>query len=219
MDFRLDLIVDYLPLFFEGILYTVGVSFVGILFGTILGLLVGIGKMLKNKWLALPFNLFITFFRGTPLFVQILLIHFGLVPALLGQTSAIVAGVLALTLNASAYIAEIFRAGIQSIDKGQMEAARSLGMTHIEAMRYVILPQATKRMIPPLGNEFIVLLKDSSLLAVITVPEIMYWGRAFQGQYYKIWEPYLTVALIYLVLTLSLSYVLDRIEKRVATDD
>lgn len=219
MNFRLDLIVDYLPLFFEGILYTVGVSLVGILFGTILGLLIGIGKMLKNKLLALPFNLFITFFRGTPLFVQILLIHFGLVPALLGQTSAIVAGVLALTLNASAYIAEIFRAGIQSIDRGQMEAARSLGMTHIEAMRYVILPQATKRMIPPLGNEFIVLLKDSSLLAVITVPEIMYWGRAFQGQYYKIWEPYLTVALIYLVLTLSLSYVLDRIEKRVATED
>ena len=219
MNFRLDLIVDYLPLFFEGILYTVGVSLVGILFGTILGLLVGIGKMLKNKLLALPFNLFITFFRGTPLFVQILLIHFGLVPALIGQTSAIFAGILALTLNAAAYIAEIFRAGIQSIDRGQMEAARSLGMTHIEAMRYVILPQATKRMIPPLGNEFIVLLKDSSLLAVITVPEIMYWGRAFQGQYYKIWEPYLTVALIYLVLTLSLSYVLDRIEKRVATVD
>lgn len=219
MNFRFDLIVDYIPLFLEGILYTVGVSFVGILFGTILGLLVGIGKMLKNKLLALPFNLFITFFRGTPLFVQILLIHFGLVPALIGQTSAIFAGILALTLNAAAYIAEIFRAGIQSIDRGQMEAARSLGMTHIEAMRYVILPQATKRMIPPLGNEFIVLLKDSSLLAVITVPEIMYWGRAFQGQYYKIWEPYLTVALIYLVLTLSLSYVLDRIEKKVATVD
>ena len=96
--------------------------------------------------------------------------------------------------------------------------AGSLGQTHLQAMRYVILPQAVKRMIPPLGNEFIVLLKDSSLLAVITVPELMYWGRAFQGQYYKIWEPYLTAALIYLILTLSMSFILDRIEKRLATE-
>ncbi|MBZ5200655.1 amino acid ABC transporter permease [Planomicrobium chinense] len=218
MDFRFDLIRDYLPFFLEGTLYTIGVSLLGILFGTILGLLIGVGKMLKNKLLAFPFILFITFFRGTPLFVQILLIHFGLIPLVIGQTSAIVAGVVALTLNASAYIAEIFRAGIQSIDRGQMEAARSLGQTHLQAMRYVILPQAVKRMIPPLGNEFIVLLKDSSLLAVITVPELMYWGRAFQGQYYKIWEPYLTAALIYLILTLSMSFILDRIEKRLATE-
>lgn len=218
MDFRFDLIVDYLPFFLEGALYTIGISLLGILLGTILGLVIGMGKMLKNKLFALPFNLFITFFRGTPLFVQILLIHFGLIPAFLGQTNAIVAGVVALTLNASAYIAEIFRAGIQSIDRGQMEAARSLGLTHAQAMRYVILPQAFKRMVPPLGNEFIVLLKDSSLLAVITVPELMYWGRAFQGQYYKIWEPYLTAAIIYLILTLSLSYILGRIEKRLATE-
>lgn len=218
MDFRFDLIVDYLPFFLEGALYTIGISVLGILLGTILGLIIGMGKMLKNKLLALPFNLFITFFRGTPLFVQILLIHFGLIPAFIGQTNAIIAGIVALSLNASAYIAEIFRAGIQSIDRGQMEAARSLGLTHAQAMRYVILPQAFKRMVPPLGNEFIVLLKDSSLLAVITVPELMYWGRAFQGQYYKIWEPYLTAAVIYLILTLSLSYILGRIEKRLATE-
>ena len=218
MDFRFDLVIDYMPFFLKGALYTIGVSLVGILLGTILGLLIGMGKIMRNKLLALPFILYITFFRGTPLFVQILLIHFGLIPLVIDQTNAIVAGIVALTLNAAAYIAEIFRAGIQSIDRGQMEAARSLGQTHTQAMRYVILPQAFKRMVPPLGNEFIVLLKDSSLLAVITVPELMYWGRAFQGQYYKIWEPYLTAALIYLILTLSLSYILGRIEKRLATE-
>lgn len=113
--------------------------------------------------------------------VQILLIHFAVVPAILGSTNAIVAAILALSLNSAAYVAEIFRAGIQSIDKGQMEAARSLGMTHVQAMRYVILPQAIKRMIPPLGNEFIVLIKDSSLAALIAAPELMYWGQAMQG--------------------------------------
>lgn len=218
MDFRMDLVIDYMPFFLKGALYTIGVSLVGILLGTILGLLIGMGKIMRNKLMALPFILYITFFRGTPLFVQILLIHFGLIPLIIGQTNAIVAGIVALTLNAAAYIAEIFRAGIQSIDRGQMEAARSLGQTHAQAMRYVILPQAFKRMVPPLGNEFIVLLKDSSLLAVITVPELMYWGRAFQGQYYKIWEPYLTAALIYLILTLSMSYLLGRLEKRLATE-
>ena len=99
-----------------------------------------------------------------------------------------------------------------------MEGARSLGMNHVQAMRYVILPQAIKRMIPPLGNEFVVLIKESSLAAVIAAPEIMYWGRAMAGQYYRVWEPYFTAALIYLVLTLSLSYVLNRLERRLETE-
>jgi glutamine transport system permease protein len=218
MDFRFDLIMDYAPYFLKGTLYTIGISLVGILLGTILGLVIGLGKMMKNKILAFPFNLYIAFFRGTPFFVQIYIIHFGVVPTFLGTTNGIAAGIVALSLNAAAYIAEIFRAGIQSIDRGQMEAARSLGMTHFQAMRYIILPQAFKRMIPPLGNEFIVLLKESSLTALVAVPELMYWGRAFQGQYYKVWEPYLTAALIYFILTLTLSFLLSRLEKRLATE-
>lgn len=218
MDFRFDLIIDYLPYFLRGTLYTIGISLAGILLGTILGLLFGLGKMLKNKILAFPFNLYIAFFRGTPFFVQLLLIHFGLIPAILGTTNGLAAGIFALSLNSAAYIAEIFRAGIQSIDRGQMEAARSLGMNHIQAMRYVILPQAFKRMIPPLGNEFIVLLKESSLISLIAVPELIYWARAFNGQYYKVWEPYLTAAVIYFVLTLTLSFLLSRLEKRLATE-
>lgn len=218
MDFRFDLISSYAPYFLQGTLYTIGISLLGILIGTILGLFIGMGKMIKNKILAFPFTAYITFFRGTPFMVQIFIIHFGVVAAILGTTNGLVAGVIAISLNSAAYIAEIFRAGIQSLDKGQMEAARSLGMNYKQAMRHVILPQAIKRMIPPLGNEFIVLLKDSAQVSLVAVPEIMYWARAFQGQYYKVWEPYLTAAFIYLILTLVLSFLLARLEKRLKTE-
>ncbi|WP_221563808.1 amino acid ABC transporter permease [Alkalihalobacillus sp. TS-13] len=218
MEFRYDLIIDYAPYFLRGTLYTIGFSFVGILIGTVLGLLIGLGKLSPYRVLRYPLDWYITFFRGTPFFVQILLIYFGVVPLLIGDSNAILAGVLGLSLNAGAYIAEIFRAGIQSIDKGQMEASRSLGMNYYESMRYVILPQAIKRMIPPLGNEFIVLIKESSILAIIAAPELMYWGRAMQGQYYRAWEPYLTVALIYLLLTLTVSTILNYIERRLTTE-
>ncbi|SEM97974.1 polar amino acid transport system permease protein [Mesobacillus persicus] len=218
MDFRFDIIVEYAPFLLKGTLLTIGLSIAGILIGTVFGLFIGLGKMLQNKLLAFPFTVYITFFRGTPLFVQILLVHFGVVPFLIGETNAIYAAIIALSLNSAAYIAEIFRAGIESIDKGQMEAARSLGMNHVQAMWHVILPQAFKRMIPPLGNEFIVLIKESSLAAVITAPEIMYWGRAMAGQYYKVWEPYLAAAVIYLILTISLSFLLNRLERRLKTE-
>lgn len=218
MDFRWDIIAEYSPFFLKGTLLTIGLSIASILIGTILGLLIGLGKMSSKKLFSLPFTWYIAFFRGTPFMVQILLIHFAVVPLFLGETNAITAAILSLSLNSAAYIAEIFRAGIQSIDKGQMEAARSLGMTHVQAMKFVILPQAFKRMIPALGNEFIVLIKDSSLAALIAAPELMYWGRAMQGQYYRVWEPYLTAAAIYLVLTLTMSFLLTRLERRLATE-
>ena len=138
MDFRWDILVEYAPFFLKGTILTIGLSIASILIGTILGLLVGLGKIMKNKLLAWPFTIYITFFRGTPLLVQILLIHFAVVPLFLGKTNPILAAILTLSLNAAAYIAEIFRAGIQSIDRGQMEAARSLGMNHVQAMRFII---------------------------------------------------------------------------------
>ncbi|WP_019243518.1 MULTISPECIES: amino acid ABC transporter permease [Bacillus] len=217
MDFNFDIIVEYAPFLLKGTLVTIGLSLAGIAIGCILGLLIGLGKMMKNKILSLPFVIYIGFFRGTPLFVQMLLIHFGVVPMFLGETNGLLAAIIALSLNSAAYVAEIFRGGIQSIEKGQMEAARSLGMNHFQAMRYVILPQATKRIIPPLGNEFIVLIKESSIACVVAAPELMYWGRAMGTQYFKVWEPYLTVALIYLILTVSLSFILNRVEKRFDT--
>lgn len=214
MDFRLDIIREYSHFFLTGTLLTIGLSIAGVFFGTIIGLLIGLGKMVRNKWIAFPFVCYVGFFRGTPLLVQLLVIHFGVIPAVLGHANGIVAAIVALSLNAGAYIAETFRAGIQSINKGQMEAARSLGMTHVQAMKNVILPQALKRILPPLGNEFVSLIKDSSLASTIATPELMYWSQAMNAQYYRVWEPYLTSAFIYLVLTVSMGHVLSCLERR-----
>ncbi|TFE23368.1 amino acid ABC transporter permease [Cohnella luojiensis] len=213
-DFRFDIIWDYFPLFMRGTLYTIGISVSGIILGSILGLLIGFGNMSSRWYLRLPMRGYIHFFRGTPLLLQILIVHYGVVYNVLGTTDAIVAAIVALALNAAAYTAEIYRAGIQSIDRGQSEAAKSLGMTHFQMMRYIIVPQAVKRMIPAFGNEFIVLIKDSSLVAVIAAPELMYWSRAASSQYGKIWEPYLTAAVIYLFLTYSLNKLLIYLERK-----
>ncbi|MDH5162943.1 amino acid ABC transporter permease [Heyndrickxia oleronia] len=217
MNFQFDIVQEYLPFFLKGTLLTIALSLAGIVLGLILGLFIGMGKMSK-KLIRIPFIWYINVFRGTPLFVQILIIHFGVMPIFMKPVNPIISAIVALSLNSAAYIAEIFRAGIQSIDKGQMEAARSLGMSHAQAMKKVILPQAFKRMIPPLGNEFIVLLKESSLAAIIAAPELLYWGRAAQGAYMRVWEPYLTVAVIYLILTLSLTYLIQYLERRFAKE-
>ncbi|MEK3732943.1 MULTISPECIES: amino acid ABC transporter permease [Paenibacillus] len=214
MDFRFDIIIDYMPLILRGTMLTIGISILSIILGSILGLGIGFGKMSSRWYIRWPFQSYINFFRGTPLFVQIFIVHFGVIPAIIGRTDPFIAAITALSLNSAAYTAEIYRAGIQSIDKGQREAAQSLGMTNVQAMRYVILPQAIKRMIPAFGNEFIVLIKDSSLVAVIAAQELMYWSQAMSGQYYRIWEPYLTAALVYFILTYSLSKLLNYIERR-----
>jgi glutamine transport system permease protein len=195
---------------------------VGTVCGTIFGLFLGLGKMSQNPFLRVPSAIYVELFRGTPMFVQILLIHFAVIPSIWqvlfpGENSpeAIFSGFVALSLNAAAYIAEIFRAGIQSIDPGQMEAARSLGMTKGMAMRLIIIPQAFTRMLPALGNEFIALLKDSSLLAVIATPELGYAAFSVAKNTFERYPPYLTSAAIYLVLTLFLSRVVVRgLEKR-----
>lgn len=215
MDFRFDIIYDYAPLLLRGTLLTIGISLSSILIGSILGLGVGFGKMSKRWYLRWPMNGYINFFRGTPLLVQILIVHFGLIPAFYGKTNAILAAITALSLNAAAYTAEIYRAGIQSIDKGQLEASYSLGLNHYQTMRFVILPQAVKRMIPAFGNEFIVLVKDSSLVALIAAPEVMYWSNVMKGQYIRVWEPYLTAAFIYFILTYALNKLLQALERKV----
>ena len=213
-DFRIDIILYYIPLLLKGTLLTIGVSIVSILLGSVLGLVVGFGRMSRRAYLRLPAACYINFFRGTPLLVQILLVHFGVVPLLIDRTDVLFAAILSLTLNSAGYSAEIFRAGIQSVEKGQTEAALSLGMNRRQTMRYIILPQAIKRMIPAFGNEFIVLIKDSSLLTIIAAKELMYYANLMRGQYLRIWEPYLTAALIYLILTYSLSKLLNWWERR-----
>ncbi|HZG15391.1 MAG TPA: amino acid ABC transporter permease [Candidatus Bathyarchaeia archaeon] len=217
-----SVIYEYRELLYRGVLNTILLTTVATVCGTIMGLFIGLGKMSKNPLLRAPASVYVEVFRGTPMFVQILLIHFSLIPAIwqtffpdADMPTALFSGFVALSLNAAAYIAEIFRAGIQSVDPGQMEAARSLGMTKGMAMRIIIIPQAFLRMLPALGNEFIALLKDSSLLAVIATEELGYFAFSVAKNTFEKLPPYLTAAAIYLVLTLFLSRVVVRgLEKR-----
>lgn len=215
---RLDILWNYRDLFIHGIWVTLGLTFVGYFCGIILGLIFGLGKMSKRKWIHYPSKYYIDFFRGTPLLVQILLIHLAVIPTIFGKSLGFfVSGAIALSLNCGAYTAEIIRAGIQSLDKGQMEAARSLGMPHSLAMRYIILPQAIRRMVPPLGNELIALLKDSSLVTVIAATDILYAAKIVAGAHFRVWEPYLLAAFLYLFLTWVFSKLIGYIERRFST--
>jgi len=215
LDIRFDMIWSYKELFIRGLWVTLALTAVGYVSGIILGLFVGMGKLSKRKWLYYPCKYFVDFFRGTPLLVQILLIHLAVIPTIFGHSLGyFVSGAIALALNCGAYNAEIIRAGIQSIEKGQMEAARSLGMPRSVAMRHIILPQAFRRMVPPLGNELIALLKDSSLVTVIAANDLLYAGKVVAGAYARFWEPYITVAILYLLLTWVFTKVIAYIEKR-----
>ncbi|WP_431027852.1 amino acid ABC transporter permease [Lysinibacillus sp. LZ02] len=217
--FRWDIIWNYRELYLKGIWATILLTLSGYVGGVFLGLFLGLGQMSKNKLIYWPCKIYVDIFRGTPMLVQLLLIHLALIPTIFGHAmSWWVSGIVGLVLNSAAYNAEIFRAGILSIDKGQMEAARSLGLTHTQAMRKVILPQAFRRMIPPLGNEFIALLKDSSLVTVIAGAEILYVSKVVAGTYQRFWEPYLFAAFLYLVLTYAVTKLIGFVEKRVSIE-
>lgn len=220
MDFRFDVIMGYLPLLFQGMRLTFQLTLIAVAIGTVIGLIFSLFRISRFTLLSLLAKGYVDFFRGTPLLVQIFLIHFGF-PQLLGMNAfpAYLSGTIALSLNSGAYIAEIFRGGIQSIHRGQMEAARSLGMTFGQAMVYIILPQAFKRSIPPLGNEFIAMLKDSSLVSVIALQELMMSGRIMQGRSFRPFETWVTVALLYLAMTITISQFVSYLERVFGKND
>lgn len=215
MDFKFSIISEYSHYFLTGTLLTIGLSLVSIIVGTILGMAFALGRISKYKVISWASACYVEFFRGTPLLVQLLIIYFGVVPFFMNKSDGIVSAIVALSLNAAAYIAETIRAGIESVPHGQMEAARSLGMTHAKAMRFIIIPQAMRKILPPLGNSFISLIKDSSLASTIATPELMYWANAANAQYFRVWESFITAAFIYLILTLTISNLLKRFERRV----
>ena len=220
LDFiRWDIIWNYRELFIRGIWITLLLTVIGYAGGIVFGVFLGLAQTSKNKLIYWPAKIYVDVFRGTPMLVQIYIIHLALIPTLFGQSYGwFVSGITALILNSAAYNAEIFRAGIQSIDKGQMEAARSLGLTHAQAMRKVILPQAVRRMVPPLGNEFITLLKDSSLVNIIAATDILYAGKMAAAAYSRVWEPYLFAAFLYLILTFVVTKIVSYIEHRFSID-
>ena len=219
MNFNFDLVVTSFPLLLLGAGVTIKITAMSVALGVLIGLFVGIARICRVKPLRFLAAVYVDFFRGTPLLVQIFLFYFA-VPVITGQRiDPYVAAVGSCGINSGAYVAEIVRAGIQSIDEGQMEAGRSLGMTWGQTMRYIIVPQAIKRVIPPLGNEFIALLKDSSLVSVIGFEELTRRGQLIIAKTYGSLEIWFSVAIIYLVMTLSISRLVAYLEKRYNTDD
>ena len=242
MDLRWEILAGYGPLFASGLWMTIQLTLVaigaGLVLGTLFGLVSSSADAPPPKSVAAAWSLkaargltlaYVTFFRGTPLFVQILLVHFALMPTLVHpdhglllagemartfrqEHGAFFSGCVALSLNAGAYISEIFRAGIQSIHRGQTQAAYSVGLTHAQAMRFVVLPQAFRRMVPALVNEGVTLIKDSSLVSAIGLAELALAARTVAGAYSRYWEPYLAISLLYLALTLVLSTLAKKLE-------
>ncbi|MBQ5414438.1 MAG: amino acid ABC transporter permease, partial [Schwartzia sp.] len=197
MSFNLDLAVSAMPLLLMGALVTVKITALSVGLGVVIGLFVGIARICNVRILRILSAVYVDFLRGTPLLVQIFLIYFA-VPVITGiRMDPFVAAITSCSINSGAYVAEIFRAGIQSIDEGQMEAGRSLGLTWKQTMCYIIIPQAFKRVIPPLGNEFIALLKDSSLVSVIGFEELTRRGQLIIARTYGSLEIWTCVAIIY----------------------
>lgn len=213
----LKIVLENTTYLLEGALLTLQITTLSVLFGMVLGLIAGLFKLAKNRVLYFVATAYIDFFRGTPLFVQILLLYFGILPLFM-DAGPFIAAVIACSLNAGAYIAEIVRAGIQAVDRGQMEAARSLGMTNRQAMTHVILPQAYKIVIPPLLNEFIAVLKDTSLVAAISAEELTMRGKLLYSTTFEAAWIWGAVAIMYFIMTKFFALVGDYIERRMATE-
>ena len=219
MSFDFSLIWNSLPLLLAGAGVTIEITAIAVGLGFILGLITSVCRLSGVKVLQVIAVCYVNIIRGTPMLVQIFLIYFAL-PMVIGERiNPFVAAVAACSINSGAYVSEIFRAGIQSVDKGQMEAGRSLGLSWMQTMRYVILPQAFKHVIPPLGNEFISMTKETSLVSVIGFEELTRRGQLIIAKTYGSFEIWLTVAAIYLVMTLTIARLVSYLERRFATDD
>ncbi|HEX8709741.1 MAG TPA: amino acid ABC transporter permease, partial [Pyrinomonadaceae bacterium] len=211
--FDFELIRRALPAFLAGVWWTARLALLSLFLGLPIGLLLALARVQSSRLLRAPAAVYVEVMRGTPLLVQILFIYFVL-PTFGISIPAFWSGIIALTLNCAAYIAEIFRAGILSIDAGQMEAARSLGMTYSQAMRRIILPQTFRRVVPPLTNEGIALLKDSSLVSVIGITELARTGQELASRYAAPLTIWPVVAIFYLLLTFPLTRVAEYLERR-----
>ena len=197
----------------RGLAVTLSLAALAEVVGIVLGLFLALLKISRSRLLSLPAQIYIDVFRGTPLLVQITIIYFTTAAVGVRFTSLFFAGLTALALNSAAYVAEIFRAGIQSIDKGQMEAGRASGLTYAQTMRYIIVPQAFRRVIPPLTNEFVTLIKDTSLVSVIGLAELLRAARVLQSATFN-GTPLIAAALIYLAICLPLIYLTNVLERR-----
>jgi len=210
---NIQLVMSQMPYLLEGVWMTIRLTFFAVGVGIIIGTILGLARVSKNKIFGGIAKAYIEFFRGTPLLVQLFLLYFGL-PSLGIDMPNYLAAIIGLGLNSGAYVGEIVRSGINAIDTGQMEAARSLGMNYSQAMKYVVLPQAIKQVIPPLGNEFIALLKDSSLVSVIAVRDLTRQGRLIISRTYRSFLFWVVVALLYFIMTFVMTRLVNYLERR-----
>lgn len=218
MGFDWELVVQSLPAITSGAWTTLTLTVISISFGLVLGTILGLMRLARFRLVSAFASAYVWFFRGTPLLIQLFLIYYAM-PSLLDVTlDRWQAGVAALSLNSAAYIAEIVRAGVQSIDVGQIEAAYALGLTKFQTARFIVLPQAFRRIIPPLGNEFILLLKDSSLVSVIALEELLRAGQLIVTRTFKPVEIYSLVALTYLLLTTVISVLVSLVERKLRVE-
>ena len=202
-------VLSFIP---DGIVVTFEVTILSISLALVIGLLTGLGRISKNRFINLAASLYVEVVRGVPLLVQLFYIYFAL--GRFVRVPDIVAAVIAMAFCYGAYMGEVFRAGIKSIDFGQSEAALSQGFNQAQTMRYVILPQAWRTILPPVGNEFIALLKDTSLVSILAVADILRRGREYASESFNYFETYTIIALVYLLITLILSKIISNMEQR-----
>ncbi|MCR2043003.1 amino acid ABC transporter permease [Anaerosalibacter massiliensis] len=226
MDF--SFLKNYYMFFLEGAKITLLLAILTIFFGVIFGILLALMRISHNPILKTISAAYIEFIRGTPIMVQLFIVYYGLsfigitfpdINVLGSSFPDLMAGVTALSINSAAYVAEIVRAGIQAVDKGQMEASRSLGLTYFMSMKSIILPQAIKNVLPALGNEFIAIIKESSIVSIIGIHELMYNTDMVRGNTFKPFEPLIVTAGIYFIITFSLSTIVRTLERRLKTSD
>jgi len=222
----------YWQFYIIGAKNTILLALLAVAFGTAIGMVLALMRLSKRRPLRIIASAYIEFIRGTPILVQLFIIYYGLqaigirfpdvpwISAILGiNFSDFMSGVITLGINSGAYVGEIFRAGIQAVDYGQTEAARSLGMPHSMAMRYIVIPQAIRNILPALGNEFVVVIKESSIVSIIGIGELMYKADTVRGNTFQPFEPLIVAALMYFLMTFPLSKFLAHIERRMRAGD
>lgn len=222
----------YWSFYLIGAKNTVLLALIAVVIGAALGLLLAICRISKSRLLRFVSTAYVEFVRGTPLLVQLFIIYYGLqavgirfpdIPVMTAildiNFSDFMSGVITMGLNSAAYVCEIFRSGIQSVDKGQMEAGRSLGLSYGQTLQKIIVPQAIRNVLPALGNEFVVVIKESSIVSIIGIADLMYKANTVRGNTFQPFEPLLVSALVYFLLTFTLSKLLAYIEKRMRNHD
>jgi polar amino acid transport system permease protein/polar amino acid transport system substrate-binding protein len=213
VDF-IKLFIESLPSLLSGLTVTLKITALALVIATFLGLIFGLLAISNNKFLKLIARIYVDIIRGTPLIVQAFFIYFGLPTVFDFKINAFTAGVVAISINAGAYLVEIFRAGIMAVDKGQMEAARSLGLSYSKSMVKIILPQAVRKMIPAFINQFIISLKDTSILSVIGIRELTQSGEIIIATNYKALETWGMIGIMYFIIIMLLSYAARSVERR-----